>query len=251
MTSPSPTDPRVAFVTGSSRGIGRAIALRLADAGYDLVLHGLTETSADSTAEEVRTRGGRDPLVVHGDVGQAHEVQAMARAIFDRHRRLDALVVNAGTHDFGLLGTVPEASIDRLFQVNAAGAVHTLQSSLALLRRGHAPAVVLLSSVMGTSGTPGQAVYGATKAAVAGLTRAAAKELGPTGIRVNAVAPGYIDTDMLATLSEADRAARVSATAIGRLGAPNDVADVVVFLLSDQARYVTGQVIGVDGGLII
>ncbi len=135
--------------------------------------------------------------------------------------------------------------------MNVAGAIFTLQEAVKLLRRGRRPAVVMLSSVMGTTGAAGQSVYGASKAAVAGLTRAAAKELGPAGIRVNAVAPGFITTDMLDTLDDAGRAERVGATALGRLGAAEDVADVIAFLLSDAARFVTGQVIAVDGGLVI
>lgn len=245
--STSPSDARVAFITGSSRGIGLAVARKLAADGYAMVVHGSTEASAKQAAEAL----GGDVLAVAGDVSDPAAVKAMFRAIFDRHRRLDALVINAGNHAAGLLGMTPADTVTSLFAVNAVGAVLTLQESVKLLRRGSRPAVVLLSSVMGTRGGAGQAVYSAAKAAVAGLTRAAAKELGPSGIRVNAVAPGYIATDMLDSLDAAGRAEKVAATALGRLGESEDVADVIAFLLSDASRFVTGEVIAVDGGLVI
>jgi 3-oxoacyl-[acyl-carrier protein] reductase len=249
--SPDTGDLRVALVTGSTAGIGRAIASRLAAAGQHVVVHGRDLERAEKAAAEVAAETGGRTSAVHGDVADPTAVAAMMREVHHRHGRLDALVVNAGGHAASLLGMMRSDDVSRLFEVNALGATHTLQAAVKLLRRGAAPAVVLVSSVMGRRGAPGQAVYSATKAAVLGLAMAAAKELGPSGIRVNALAPGYIQTDMLSTLDDRTRAATVAATPLGRLGTAGDVAAAAAFLLSADACFITGQVIGVDGGLVL
>ena len=242
---------RVALVTGAARGIGRATATRLAESGHDLVLHGRRPEPIADVAEEIARKFGVTTVTSTGDIADPATSKALMRVAFENFKRLDALVVNAGTHAAGMLGMTDDATIQRLFAVNAAGAAYTLRGAARLLARGRTPAVVLVSSITATRGIAGQAVYAASKAAVAGLARSAAKELGPQGIRVNAVEPGFIATDMLGTLDEKGREERVAGTALGRLGEAADVADVIAFLLSDQARFVTGQVLGVDGGLTL
>ncbi|MGC2855616.1 SDR family NAD(P)-dependent oxidoreductase [Novispirillum sp. DQ9] len=252
---PDPARPlhgRVAVVTGASRGIGRAVAERLAGAGADVVLTALRDPAAlEVLAADIAARHGVRCLGVAGDVADAAAVSALFSTVHKTFKRLDILVNNAGIMDDAPLGMIAADSLDRTLAVNLAGPLLCLQTAARLMRRGGGGAVVNLGSLIGLRGAPGQAAYAAAKAGIVGLTLAAAKELGPAGIRVNAVAPGFIDTDMTARFDEAARAGRIAATPLGRLGTAEDVAAAVLFLASPEASFITGQVLGVDGGMVV
>jgi 3-oxoacyl-[acyl-carrier protein] reductase len=243
---------RVAFVTGSTRGIGWSTAQRLAEHGAAVVVAGA------SSAEIVRLRAkelaetyGVRAVGLECDSREPAQIAAAYRAIRSELGRLDIMVNSAGVLDDALIGMISDESLENTFAVNAVGPVRHLQAAARLMRRGGGGSIVNISSIIGVVGNEGQAVYAASKAALIGLTRAAAKELAPAGIRVNAVAPGFIDTDMTRALPEETFRRRVESIKSGRVGAPDDVAKVVLFLASDLSTYVTGTVLGVDGGMLI
>ena len=243
---------RVAFITGSTRGIGWATARVLAEAGASIVLNGCSNAEA---LEERRAEIERDfsvpCLALLSDAADAASVKHCYTQIFSRFKRLDVLVNNAGILQDGLLGMIPESAIRRSLEVNVLGAIMHLQESSRLMARNKSGSIVNMSSIMGRTGVEGLSVYCTTKAALLGLTFSAAKELAPKNIRVNAVAPGFIETDMTKTLPETMYAKRLASVKMGRAGFPDEVAQTVLFLASDCSRYVTGQVLGVDGAMLI
>ncbi|WP_295559506.1 3-oxoacyl-ACP reductase FabG [uncultured Hyphomicrobium sp.] len=238
---------RVALITGASRGIGLAIAQRLAAAGATVVLNARTIDE-----EIIATFDGPQAqvFVLPGDVGEPEAVGQLIKTIFSRHKRLDILVNNAGIMRPAPIGMISDDDIAQTLDTNLAGVIHLIQSASRLMARSGG-SIVNVSSVVGAKGAAGQLVYAASKAGIIGATLAASKELAQKGIRVNAVAPGYIDTDMTAKLGDEVRVQTLKSIGLGRAGTAEDVADAVLFLASDLSRYVTGQILGVDGGMVI
>ena len=241
---------KVALVTGASRGIGRAIAERLAAAGAAIVVNGRSAEGAEQAAAEIAEKFGVETLAVAADVADATAVSAMMQAVFKGFGRLDVLVNNAGVLRDGLIGMIRSADLDETIGTNLKGTLNCIQAGARLIQRTGG-SIVNISSIIGVRGNAGQLVYSASKGAVIAATLAAAKELAPKQIRVNAIAPGYIDTDMIRSIPPETHQQRLDSIAMGRIGTPEDVADVALFLASDLSRYVTGQVIGVDGGMLV
>jgi 3-oxoacyl-[acyl-carrier protein] reductase len=243
---------KVALVTGSTRGIGWESARALAERGATVVVNGASSREqVDERAAELRDEFGGSHGGTCCDVADARAVTAAVRELFATHRRLDVLVNNAGVLDDAVLGMVDAESAARTFAVNAIGTLNTTQACARLLSRGGGGAIVNVASIIGVEGNAGQVAYGGSKAAVIGMTRSAAKELAPSGVRVNAVAPGFIDTDMIRHLPEPVVEQRIASVALGRVGGPEEVARAIAWLASDDASYVTGQILGVDGGMVI
>ena len=245
------SERRVALVTGSTRGIGRAIAAALAAADYAVILNGRSDASGGGAVPSTLPGDAGAHAFLAFDVGDARAVAEAYRELARRYGRLDVLVNNAGVLGDALIGMIPDALVDLTLSTNLRGAINNLQHASRLMLRRSSGAIVNVASIVGTRGNIGQAVYAASKAGLVGLTLSASKELAPRGIRVNAVAPGVIDTEMIGHLSSEKLAELQSRIPMGRLGTAEDVARVVAFLVSDAASYVSGQVVGVDGGMVL
>jgi len=241
---------RVAIVTGASRGIGRAAAESLLKAGATLVLNARASNEASASFAELMEAYPGRVGAVYGSVADSATATALVQAAM-KLKRLDILVNNAGILRDKLIGMISDAEIEELFDVNVIGLIKITQLAARLMMRRKSGSIVNVSSIVGRRGNSGQTVYSATKSAVIGATFSAAKELAPLNIRVNAVAPGLIQTSMIESIPEDKRKSLESHIAMGRVGSPQDVANTILFLASDLSSYVTGQVIGVDGGLIV
>ncbi|MGN0658776.1 MAG: 3-oxoacyl-[acyl-carrier-protein] reductase [Emergencia sp.] len=240
---------RTAVVTGGSRGIGRAVCLSLAGRGASLVInYAGNRQAAEETAAACRDLGA-EILLVQGDVAQAEDCTRIAEAAMETFGRIDILVNNAGITRDNLLMRMSEEDFDKVIETNLRGSFLMMKAVSRQMMKQRYGRIVNTSSVVGLMGNGGQVNYAASKAGVIGMTKSFAREVASRNITVNAVAPGFIRTDMTAAMNEAAAEAAASAIPAGRMGTPEDVAAAVCFLASEEAGYVTGQVLAVDGGM--
>jgi len=241
---------KVALVTGGGRGIGRAIALALADAGADVAIAVSRDVAAaESVAEEIRARGRR-ALARQTDVSSGAETEELVTAVVAELGRIDILVNNAGITRDGLIMRMSEEDWDAVLDVNLKGTFNCTKAAVKRMVRQRSGRIVNVTSIMGITGNGGQANYAASKAGIIGLTKSTAKEVGSRGITCNAVAPGWVQTQMTEHLPSALAEQVLKQVSLGRLGQPEDIAGAVLFLCSEASSYITGQVLVVDGGLI-
>lgn len=241
---------KVALITGSSRGIGRAVAAKLAADGYAVCINYIDRQDKAEELEQALISAGHEAMCFQADVAYANAVDSMVKAVEERFGHITLLVNNAGIAKQCLFQDISPEYWKRIFDVNLNGAFNTIQAVLPNMLHEHSGCIINTSSIWGLHGASCEVAYSATKHAIVGLTRSLAQELAPSGIRVNCVAPGVINTDMVQVLGSDTLAELTEDTPLGRLGMPEDIAALVAFLASDAASFITGQVITSDGGFI-
>lgn len=240
---------QTAIVTGGSRGIGRAVAVRLAKDGMNLVINYRGNSAAAEETERMCRELGAEVLLVQGDVSRAEDCEKLAAQAKEAFGRVDVLVNNAGITRDGLLARMTEEDFRAVLDVNLVGPWNMMKSVNRIMMKQRYGRIVNLSSVTGLMGNMGQTNYAAAKAGILGMTKSYAREVASRGITVNAVAPGFIDTDMTEGMPEGAKDKIITGIPMGRTGKPEDVAEAVAFLASEQAGYITGEVLRVDGGM--
>lgn len=242
---------KVAFITGATRGIGRAIALELANEGYNIALNYRTENEALETLKKKISELGVECYPVQGDVSKAEDSERMTKEIIEHFEQIDVLVNNAGITKDKLIQRMKEEEFTDVINVNLVGTFNITKNVIKYMTKKRYGKIINISSVVGISGNAGQSNYAASKAGIIGFTKSIAKELASRNITANAVAPGFIQTDMTNVLKDEIKEAIESTIPLKRLGTAEDVAKVVKFLASDDSNYITGQVINVDGGMLM
>lgn len=240
---------QTAIVTGGSRGIGRAVAVRLAKDGMNLVINYRGNSAAAEETERMCRELGAEVLLVQGDVSRAEDCEKLAAQAKEAFGRVDVLVNNAGITRDGLLARMTEGDFRAVLDVNLVGPWNMMKAVNRIMMKQRYGRIVNLSSVTGLMGNIGQTNYAAAKAGILGMTKSYAREVASRGITVNAVAPGFIDTDMTEAMPEGAKDKIITGIPMGRTGKPEDVAEAVAFLASEQAGYITGEVLRVDGGM--
>ena len=242
---------KTAVITGSGRGIGKAIALKLASLGANIVINDIPSSDyADAACEEIKAMGV-ECIVVKGDVRSADDVAELINTTLDKFGKIDIFVNNAGVTRDGLMLRMSEDDWDLVMDINLKGAFNCIKTVARPMMKQRGGSIINIASVVGVMGNAGQANYSASKAGLIGLTKTTAKEFASRGIRCNAVAPGFIASDMTDKLTDEVKKQYFDAIPLAKFGETSDVADVVAFLASDMSKYVTGQVINVDGGLVM
>jgi 3-oxoacyl-[acyl-carrier protein] reductase len=241
---------RVSIVTGGARGIGKEIALLFAREGSDISLCDVNAEALESTRKEIESLG-RACFIAVVDVTKTAEVDAFTQKTLDKFKKIDILVNNAGITRDGLLVRMSEADWDAVLGVNLKGAFNCIKAVSRIMMKQRDGRIVNMASIIGIMGNPGQANYAASKGGLIALTKTVAKELASRNVRANAIAPGFIQTDMTAKLSEEVKSEMLKHIPLGKLGNPADVANLALFLVSDDSAYITGQVIQVDGGMVM